>query len=211
MQQYSLLDKLIICLDKALHLTQGPPHACRPNPADSMHEADLTPQERRHAAGLMRINHVGEVCAQALYQGQALTARAIEIEEKLQHAAREEIDHLAWCQQRLTELNARPSYLNPFWYLGAWLMGMCAGMISDRTSLGFLAETEQQVAAHLATHLEKLPLQDKKSRAIVAQMRLEELQHAHTAEQAGAVELPIFVRRSMHFLAQFMKWWAYRF
>jgi 3-demethoxyubiquinol 3-hydroxylase len=210
MQHYSFLDKIIICFDKTWHLTQKGPRACRPNPADQVSEADLNPRERRHAAGLMRINHVGEVCAQALYQGQALTARSIEIEKKLQHAALEEIDHLAWCQQRLTELNARPSYLNPFWYFGSWLMGVLAGTISDRISLGFLAETEQQVAAHLATHLEKLPLQDKKSRAIVTQMRLEELQHAHTAEQAGAAVLPIFVRRSMHFLAELMKWWAYR-
>lgn len=210
MQQYSFLDKWVICFDKTLRLMQKETLSTRPNPAEKVHEAQLSPQERRHAAGLMRINHVGEVCAQALYQGQALTARAPEIEQKLQQAAAEEIDHLAWCQQRLTELNARPSYLNPFWYFCSWGIGIVAGVVNDQISLGFLAETEQQVAAHLATHLEKLPDQDAKSRAIVTQMRVEELEHANTAEQAGATELPVLVKRGMQCLAQVMKWTAYR-
>lgn len=186
------------------------PLATRPNPAAHLAEGDLSPDERRHAAGLMRVNHVGEVCAQALYQGQALTARSTIIQKKLQQAAQEEADHLQWCRERLEELHARPSYLNPFWYSGALLMGLIAGLLGDQISLGFLGETEQQVERHLNKHLHSLPLNDQKSRAIVEQMRLEEVEHASAAEQLGGVPLPLLIQLSMQGLAKFMTLVAYK-
>lgn len=210
MRQYSLWDQVILGLDKALQSVNTMPLATRPNPATHLSEGALSASERRHAAGLMRVNHVGEVCAQALYQGQALTARSSIIQKKLQEAAQEEADHLKWCEQRLEELNAHPSYLNSFWYSGALLMGLIAGLLGDKISLGFLAETEHQVERHLNKHLQRLPLNDKKSRAIVEQMRLEEIEHATTAEQSGAVPLPLLIQLSMQGLAKFMTLVAYK-
>ncbi|WP_218814026.1 2-polyprenyl-3-methyl-6-methoxy-1,4-benzoquinone monooxygenase [Rickettsiella endosymbiont of Dermanyssus gallinae] len=210
MRQYSLWDHVILGLDKALQSVNTMPLATRPNPSAHLSEGALSASERRHAAGLMRINHVGEVCAQALYQGQALTARSSTIQKKLQEAAQEEADHLKWCEQRLEELNTHPSYLNPFWYSGALFMGLIAGLLGDKISLGFLAETEHQVERHLNKHLQRLPLNDKKSRAIVEQMRLEEIEHATTAEQSGAVPLPLLIQMSMQGLAKFMTLVAYK-
>jgi len=210
MRQYSLWDHVILGLDKALQSVNTMPLATRPNPAAHLSEGALSVSERRHAAGLMRVNHVGEVCAQALYQGQALTARSSIIQKKLQEAAQEEADHLKWCEQRLEELNAHPSYLNSFWYSGALFMGLIAGLLGDKISLGFLAETEHQVERHLNKHLQRLPLNDKKSRAIVEQMRLEEIEHATTAEQSGAIPLPLLIQLSMQGLAKFMTLVAYK-
>lgn len=210
MRQYSLWDHVILGLDKALQSVNTMPLATRPNPAAHLPEVALSVSERRHAAGLMRVNHVGEVCAQALYQGQALTARSSIIQKKLQEAAQEEADHLKWCEQRLEELKAHPSYLNSFWYSGALLMGLIAGLLGDKISLGFLAETEHQVERHLNKHLQRLPLNDKKSRAIVEQMRLEEIEHATTAEQSGAIPLPLLIQLSMQGLAKFMTLVAYK-
>jgi 3-demethoxyubiquinol 3-hydroxylase len=211
MRHYSLWDQAILHFDKHLRaITLAPIVAVtRISPAESIAEGKLSEKERKHAAGLMRVNHVGEVCAQALYQGQALTARSSLIQKKLQRAAKEEWDHLQWCQQRLEELNSHTSYLNPFWYGSACLLGLMAGLLGDRVSLGFLAETEQQVARHLKKHLLYLPLNDNKSRAIVKQMRLEEMEHASTAEESGAIPLPLFVQWAMQGLAKFMTVLAY--
>ncbi|MDQ8039095.1 MAG: 2-polyprenyl-3-methyl-6-methoxy-1,4-benzoquinone monooxygenase [Rickettsiella sp.] len=209
MREYSLWDKWILTFDKILP-AKWDPLTTRPNPATHIPEMALTLSERKHAAGLMRINHVGEVCAQALYQGQAFGARSVVIQEKLQKAAQEEVDHLHWCQERLEELNAHTSYLNPFWYISAWLLGLTVGLLGDKISLGFLAETEHQVARHLTKHLECLPTLDKKSRAIVEQMRLEEIEHASTAENAGGIPLPLLIQWSMQALARCMKIIAYR-
>ncbi len=212
MRHYSLWDQVILRFDKRLQTINLIPAAetRRPNPAAQLSEGVLSPSERKHAAGLMRVNHVGEVCAQALYRGQALTARSSLIQVKLQQAAQEEADHLNWCQQRLEELNNRPSYLNPVWYGAAWLLGLSAGLLGDKISLGFLAETEYQVERHLHKHLEQLPIADKKSRAIVEQMRLEEIEHATTAKESGAIPLPILIQWGMQGLAKFMTLIAYR-
>jgi 3-demethoxyubiquinol 3-hydroxylase len=209
MRHYSAWDRLIMRFDKILQTAYLTHETIRANPAENISEAVLSPSEYRHAAGLMRVNHVGEVCAQALYQGQALTARSADIQEKLQKAAGEEIDHLHWCQQRLEELNSHPSYLNPFWYSSACLIGLMVGLLGDRISLGFLAETEYQVEKHLQKHLEILPPTDRKSRAIVEQMRLEEMQHATTAEQLGAIPLPLFLQWGMQGMAKCMTVIAY--
>lgn len=212
MRYYSPWDQLILHLDEALSLVQWNSAATRPNPADSLtpREGSASKKDRQLSASLMRINHVGEVCAQALYTGQALSACSNDVKQKLKKAAGEEIDHLNWCEQRIHELDTHVSYLNPFWYLSALLIGLTAGFWGDRVSLGFLAETEYQVERHLHKHLQKLPLQDKKSRAILEQMRQEEMEHALTAEQAGAVPLPLIIQWSMRSLAKFMSIVAYR-
>jgi ubiquinone biosynthesis monooxygenase Coq7 len=210
MRHYSLCDQLVSQFDETLQAFNAIPMATRPNPSDSVSETELNPSERRHAGGLMRVNHVGEICAQALYHGQAMTTRLTDIQKKLQNAAKEEVDHLAWCQQRLQELNMHPSYLNPFWYTSALLIGLIAGLLGDKISLGFLAATEHQVKEHLDKHLQSLPRNDKKSRAIVKQMCLEEMEHATTAEQAGAVPLPLLIQWGMRGLAKLMTVIAYR-
>lgn len=210
MRKLSFLDQCVLQLDSFLQTAAGTqPTVTRPNPAADLQEANLNEVERRHAAGLMRVNHVGEVCAQALYQGQALTMRTLVLQAKLQQAAQEEQDHLAWCQQRLTELNSRPSYLNPLWYMGSLAIGMMAGLAGDKINLGFLAETERQVERHLTDHLQQLPPQDFRSRQIVEQMRIDEIQHAHTAEQAGAAELLPPVKFAMQCLSKVMTTTAY--
>jgi 3-demethoxyubiquinol 3-hydroxylase len=212
MRCYSLWDKLILQLDEAVSSIQPFSASTRPNPAEilTVQDSGLSKKERQLSGSLMRINHVGEVCAQALYTGQALTARSKDIKQKLKKAAGEEVDHLNWCQQRIHELDTHVSYLNPFWYISALLIGLTAGLWGDNVSLGFLAETEHQVERHLHTHLEKLPIQDKKSRAIVEQMRKEEIEHALTAEDAGAIPLPLVIQWSMQSLAKFMSLIAYR-
>lgn len=211
MRRYSLLDRLITEADRALRTVT--PHAVqaqRPSPAEPHREVPLSEQERRHAAGLMRVNHTGEVCAQALYQGQALTARLPDVRAEMERAAREEEDHLAWCEERVTALGSHTSYLNPLWYAMSFGIGAAAGLAGDKWSLGFVAETEKQVCAHLQGHLTRLPLQDEKTRAIVAQMHHDEAEHMQMAVRAGAAELPFPVRRLMTAVARVMTGTAYR-
>ena len=204
------LDRLLAGCERALEAIVGSPQAQRPSPAAGIGEAELDDAERRHAAGLMRINHTGEVCAQALYFGQAALARNADNREHLLHAAVEETDHLAWCAQRLQQLDSRPSLLNPLWYLGSYAIGAAAALAGDPVSLGFVVETERQVEAHLAEHLEKLPSQDERSRAVLSQMQADEIRHAQAAQQRGGVELPFPLPQLMHFSSTVMKTVAYR-
>ena len=185
-------------------------HSQRPNPAGQAAADPLNEAERTHAAGLMRVNHTGEVCAQALYQSQALTARSEAIRDAMERAAREEEDHLRWCEQRLAELDSRHSRLNPLWYAGSFAIGGLAGLAGDRWNLGFVAETERQVVRHLESHLRELPTQDQRSRAIVEQMKIDEAEHATLAVEAGAAELPTPVKGLMRLTAKFMTTVAYR-
>jgi ubiquinone biosynthesis monooxygenase Coq7 len=200
----SKLDQLIIALDGGLRTVFASSHAARAYPATEP-DASLSEQERAHAAALMRVNHVGEVCAQALYSGQSLTAKNETVRAELRQAAAEETDHLAWCEQRLTELGGRKSLLNPLWYGGAFTMGLVAGALGDKWNLGFLAETERQVEAHLDGHLQQLPKTDMRSRAVVEQMKADEAKHAQTAVSHGAATLPLPIQRAMHFAAQVMR------
>jgi ubiquinone biosynthesis monooxygenase Coq7 len=207
----SPLDNLLVQFDQALRtLVPGSSQAGRTNPASGQTETELDDRQRRHAAALMRINHTGEVCAQALYQGQALTARLGNVRTSMEHAASEEVDHLAWCEERLKELDSRTSVLNPLWYAMSFGMGAAAGLAGDRWSLGFVAETENQVCKHLEDHLQKLPESDHKSRAILEQMIIDERQHGETAKEAGGAELPPPVKQLMTGLSQVMKKTVYR-
>jgi ubiquinone biosynthesis monooxygenase Coq7 len=208
---YSAIDRIIASIDEALRIsTGGAPAPQRPNPAGETTAAELDDEQRRHAAGLMRINHAGEVCAQALYAGQAATARDDATRVAMQSAADDEIDHLSWCEDRLRELDSQPSVLNPLWYAGSFAIGAVAGLAGDDWSLGFVKETENQVEAHLQDHLERLPPGDARSEAILDQMKVDEARHAAMAEAAGARELPEAVRRAMALTAGFMKALAYR-
>jgi ubiquinone biosynthesis monooxygenase Coq7 len=210
-RNYTKLDRLIAAIDEGLRVSTGEaPEPFRPNPARDIAAAELAEEQRRHAAGLMRINHTGEVCAQALYAGQAATARDDATREAMQSAADEEIDHLSWCEDRLKELDSRPSLLNPLWYAGSFAIGAVAGIAGDDWSLGFVKETENQVEAHLQDHLEKLPEGDARSQAILDQMKVDEAKHAEMAQEAGARELPPPIRRAMAFTANIMKTLAYR-
>jgi ubiquinone biosynthesis monooxygenase Coq7 len=210
-RSYTAIDRLIISLDGALRMATGQAHAAtRENPAGSTPEVMLDEKNRLHSAGLMRINHAGEVCAQALYAGQAVTARNPEVQAEMQKAADEEIDHLSWCKDRLDELESQPSLLDPLWYAGSFAIGAAAGLAGDGWSLGFLKETENQVEAHLEGHIEKLPPEDARSRAILDQMKIDEAKHAQMAEDSGALELPRPVRRLMKLTASAMKAVAYR-
>lgn len=191
------LDSLIAAADQALRTLTTPPDAARPSPAADIPEADLTREARRDSIALMRVNHAGEISAQALYRGQSIMARSEETKRHLLQAADEEQDHLAWCAQRLEELDGRPSRLDPVWYAGSFLLGMAAGVPGDRVSLGFVAETERQVEAHLDDHLSKLSGDDARSKAILEQMSEDEAHHGTTAELAGGTELPYPVRRIM--------------
>lgn len=205
MRRYSLLDRIITGADKALRtVTPQTTRAQRPSPARPHGEAPLTDAERRHVAGLMRINHTGEVCAQALYQGQALTARLPDVRAEMEQAAREEEDHLAWCEERVTAMGSHTSYLNPLWYALSFGIGATAGMAGDKWSLGFVAETEKQVCAHLEGHLAKAPPRDEKTRAVIAQMRHDEAEHMQMALQAGAAELPPPIRKLMTLTSRVM-------
>ena len=204
--QRSTIDQLLIQFDQALRTcVPGTTEANRESPAANADEMELSNLEKQHAAGLMRINHTGEVCAQALYQGQATTALLGEVRKSMEQAAEEEVDHLAWCEQRLTELNSRPSVLNFLWYALSFGLGAAAGLAGDKWSLGFVAETEHQVCEHLEDHLSKLPKQDNKSRAILEQMIADEKHHEETARQAGGLEPPIAIRQAMNAMSQLMK------
>jgi ubiquinone biosynthesis monooxygenase Coq7 len=210
-RSFSPLDRFIIGVDNALRAaTSVASQASRENPARDEADIVMDEEQRRHAAGLMRINHAGEVCAQALYAGQAMTARNEEIQAKMQKAADEEIDHLGWCRERLDELDSRPSLLDPFWYAGSFAIGAAAGLAGDKWSLGFLQETENQVEAHLEGHLEKLPPEDARSRAILDQMKIDEAKHAQMAADSGAADLPRPVKELMRVTAGVMKAIAYR-
>lgn len=206
----SPLDRLLAGIERALETVAGAPEANRPSPAHGIAHAELDDAERRHAAGLMRINHTGEVCAQALYDGQAALARNAANREHLLHAAAEETDHLAWCAGRLQELDSRPSLLNPLWYAGSYAIGALAALAGDPVSLGFVVETERQVEAHLAEHLERLPAQDERSRAVLAQMQADEVRHGQDAQARGGIDLPFPIPQLMQASSMVMKTVAYR-
>ena len=205
MKKFSKIDKIILHFDSGLRTLWGQSLGThRPDPAQSLEEVKLTSVEQQLSARLMRVNHAGEIAAQALYQGQALTASRIDIRDKLQQSALEENDHLLWCQNRLQELNSHVSWLNPIWYPGSLMIGAVAGLAGDKWSLGFLAETERQVVKHLENHLQRLPASDHKSRAILKQMQIDEAHHAAIAVKAGAVALPRPVRWLMKQTAKIM-------
>lgn len=204
------MDALLSTADAALRTLFAPPRASRPCPTLPEQATELGAEEKKLSGALMRVNHVGEVCAQALYTGQGLATRDPQLKAHFEEASREETDHLAWTAERIRELGSRPSLLNPLWYAGAFALGFVAGKISDRISLGFVVETENQVAAHLESHLTRLPAGDHASRAIVAQMRDDELRHAHDASLAGAVALPRVARGLMRAAAKVMTTTAHR-
>ena len=205
-----MLDTLILGFDRALRTLTGNVTATRPVPGAELPESDLEPSARRHAAALMRVNHTGEVCAQALYAAQALVARDGAVKARFAAAAREEEDHLAWTQSRLAALGDRASLIDPLWYAGSFAIGAAAGLAGDRASLGFVAETERQVEEHLTAHMDRLPEADAKSRAVVMQMRDDEIRHGAMAIEAGAVPLPYPVKRLMRAAADVMRAVAYR-
>lgn len=201
-------DQLISEFDKVLRTLFAGARSRRPVPGDALPEGGLSDVERRHVASMMRVNHVGEICAQALYQGQSMTAGGA-VRDALREAAEEETEHLAWTEQRINELGGRKSLLNPLWYAGALTMGMMAGKLGDKWNLGFLAETERQVEMHLDRHLGKLPPQDLRSQEILGQMKADEIRHAHTASRLGAAELPASVKLAMKLAGRFMTSTAY--
>ena len=209
MRKLSFFDKALIELDKALQtrasaqrMAQRPTPTPDPESLESTQE--ISDQEKQQAACLMRVNHAGEVSAQALYQGQAFTAKLPHIREQMQHAAEEEIDHLAWCEDRLDELGAKPRVLNPIWYAGSFALGAVAGLVGDKWSLGFVEETEKQVVEHLQEHLDKLPENDLKTRSIIEQMQIDEAEHGDMAKQAGAAELPAPIKAVMKVTSKIM-------
>lgn len=207
---HSSLDRVIEQFDQALHTVFGPtPKPVRNNPASVKEDVELKASERELSGRLMRINHAGEICAQALYQGQAATARLPEVRGKMEQAAQEENDHLAWTEERIRELSGHTSYLNPLWYTGSFAIGALAGVIGDKWSLGFVAETEKQVVKHLEGHLQRLPTEDHKSRAILEQMRDDEGRHATVAIESGGAGLPEPVRQAMRYTSKIMTRTAY--
>ncbi len=210
-RHYSPIDRFLLQADSALRTLlpfSGQPE--RPSPAIVEPDGELSEEDTRHIAGLMRINHTGEVCAQALYQGQSLTAKLPEVREAMEEAAEEEIDHLAWCEQRIRQLGSRPSVLNPIFYGLSFGVGAAAGLVSDRVSLGFVAATEDQVCKHLDEHLAQIPQEDRKSRAILEQMRIDEEQHSSNALAAGGLRFPAPVKLGMSLLAKVMTKSTYR-
>ncbi len=210
MRHYTAFDRLLIGADIALRTLAGKPLASgRPYPAQNIDDTELDASQRRHVAGLMRVDHAGEVSAQALYQGQALTARDETVRAKLEQSAIEENDHLLWTEHRLHELGDRTSVLNPLWYAGSFAIGAFAGALGDKWSLGFLAETEHQVVRHLDEHLQQLPAEDRRSRAILEQMKVDEAHHATTAIDHGAAALPLPVKKLMSAMSKVMTRSAY--
>lgn len=210
-QRLSAIDHFLVQADQALRTLAGSaPQPQRVSPARKAPEGELSEQEKRHAAGLMRVNHSGEVCAQALYQGQALTAKLPEVGQQMAEAAAEEIDHLAWCEECIDELDGKPSLLNPLWYAASFGLGATAGLISDKLSLGFVAATEDQVCNHLQEHLDRLPANDSKSRAVVEQMLIDEKHHAETALDAGGYPFPGPVKKLMTVVSSAMTASSYR-
>jgi 3-demethoxyubiquinol 3-hydroxylase len=205
------LDAILGAASRALRSTLASQPAARPSPGGAEPAAPLSEAERRHAAGLMRVNHAGEVAAQALYHGQAALASSPDVRDWLRSAAREESDHLAWCEQRLVELGERPSALTPLWYAGSFALGAAAALLGDRASLGFVAETERQVERHLDDHLTRLPPGDRRSRAILESMRSEEVQHGQRAMDAGGAELPLPARAAMRATSRVMTFTSYWF
>jgi 3-demethoxyubiquinol 3-hydroxylase len=205
------IDRLITDFDKALRVVSGVASASRPNPGAEagVPEVLLDPAQRQRSAGLMRVNHVGEICAQALYDAQGRFARSSQLRRQFEQAGREEEDHLAWTAERLRELGSRPSLLNPLWYAGAYMLGAAAAQLGDAKSLGFVVETERQVEAHLAGHLDTLPEQDHRSRAIVEQMKADEAAHGEAAKTMGAAEMPSVVQTAMRAAAKVMTSTAY--
>lgn len=203
-------DAFILQIDKALRTVFATATSRRPFPDAGVDETEMNEAEKRHAAGLMRVNHSGEVCAQALYQGQALTARNPAAARALIEASEQETEHLAWCEKRLHELGSHKSVLNPLWYAGSFTLGALAGALGDKWNLGFLAETERQVEGHLNEHLSELPVQDAKSRAIVEQMKTDEMKHAETAIEHGGVPLPMPVKQAMQLTSKVLTFAAYR-
>lgn len=203
------LDRLIVEFDRSLRTVFASPSSARVIPGNHLAEVLLDPADRRNSAALMRVNHVGEVCAQALYQGQAITSSSVEIRAEMEKAAQEETEHLAWTESRISELGGRKSFLNPLWYGGALVLGMLAGRMGDAWNLGFLAETERQVGAHLEDHLGRLPAADEKSRQVLLQMHRDEAAHAEAAVRLGAAELPPVVRGAMKVASRFMTRTAY--
>jgi 3-demethoxyubiquinol 3-hydroxylase len=203
------LDQFIMGMDKVLRVVSGVVSASRPNPAAKIMDGTLDSAERRHSAGLMRVNHVGEVCAQALYESQGRFAKNEALRQQFVHAGREEEDHLAWTAERLHELGSRTSILNPLWYVGAYSIGVVVAHMGDAQSLGFVVETERQVEEHLAGHLDRLPVLDQKSRAIVEQMRADEREHGAKAQSMGAAETPLRVQQAMQAMARIMTVTAY--
>ncbi len=210
-RQFSPVDRLIIGLGDAMQTLCAPARTKRPFPASTevLGDTELSEQEKRESAGYMRVNHVGEICAQALYQSQALTAKDPSLRAKMQSAADEEVDHLAWCEQRLEELGSRKSILNPVWYAGSFAIGAAAGIAGDKWNLGFVAETERQVVEHLESHLTVLPEQDRRSREVVEQMKQDEAEHARMAVGAGAAALPAPVKSLMKLASRVMTRTAY--
>lgn len=204
-----MLDRLIIEFDKGLRTLFAPAQTVRQVPGNQLSEATLSEAEKKLSAALMRVNHSGEICAQALYQGQALTARNPNAKKALEEAAQEETEHLNWCETRIHELGSHTSYLNPIWYTGSLAIGALAGALGDKWNLGFLAETERQVEQHLNGHLSRLPQSDSKSRAIVEQMKIDEAQHASTALKHGGADLPTPIKIGMQFTSKLMTHSAY--
>jgi ubiquinone biosynthesis monooxygenase Coq7 len=210
-RKYSLLDQLVEQADQVLRTLAGDANrSARPYPAAAAGDAELSPEDRRHAAGLMRVNHTGEVCAQALYQGQALTARLPDVRQEMEQAAAEEVDHLVWCEERLAELDSHTSVLNPLWYGLSFTLGAAAGVAGDRWSLGFVAATEDRVCQHLEEHLERLPKRDHRSRRIVEQMLEDERRHGEAALAAGGENFPEPVKRAMAHVSRLMTSSSYR-
>jgi len=209
-RRLSFIDQLISTADNALRTLSGQQaDPARPSPAQPLADAELNDRERRHAAGLMRVNHSGEICAQALYQGQALTARLPAVRHDMEQAALEEQDHLAWCEQRLQDLDSRTSVLNPVWYALSFGIGAGAGLVSDRLSLGFVAATEELVCKHLDRHLSELPEQDSRSRAVVEQMLEDEARHARNALEAGGLAFPAPAKKLMSLVSRAMTGTSY--
>lgn len=205
-----MLDRTIVEFDKIVKNLFHKPISKRNHPDESIVEAELSDAERNHVIGLMRVNHCGEICAQALYQGQALTARNQEHREAFDHAAYEEIEHLAWTEHRIEELGGKTSILNPLFYAGSLAIGIGAGLLGDKWSLGFLEETEKQVESHLTEHLEKIPKHDNKSRAVLEQMREDEIRHAHMAHDSGAADLPAPIKNIMAITSKIMTSFSYK-